>query len=324
MNTKKSKAAWGVLITFVVILAAATIFLGYETYTQYHQKEQLTASITQERQATQDYINSSFQKIEDNLAKIREHEGVLQKGFTDKELAGVTSPEERIQKEIDIIQKLMQENRDMISQLNSTVDSQNKQLAGYKRSAGELKARLSLYKDQMASLTAKNDSLVDNLAMVQKQNEEMQSTIENKDTELQMNAQTIDQQKQKLDQQEQQIYTGYYAVGTYKKLKEESIVDKEGGVFGIAATKTLADNFSTDHFRKVDIRDIQTIPVYAKKVDIITNHPQGSYELVNNSDEVEYIKITDPEQFWARSRYLVVVTNKVNNSELSAQLVQQQ
>ncbi len=316
-NTNKSKTISGVLIVFLVLLAAATIFLGYETYNFYNQKQELSSTITAERQATQDYINTTFQKIEDNLAKVREHEGVLQQGFDDKELAGVTSPEDRISKEIAIIEQLMQENRDMIAQLNGRVDTQNKALSGYKKSNNELKARLDNYKGQMAELTARNDSLVDNLAMVQKQNSEMQSTIANKDTELQLSAQTIDQQKEKLNELDQEIYTAYYAVGTYKELNQDSIVEKEGGLLGIAATKTLNDNFKTDHFKKVDIRDIKSIPVYSKKMDIITHHDRSSYELVNNSNEVEFIKITDPEKFWAKSKYLVVVTAKENNPDLA-------
>ncbi|MEL6846750.1 MAG: hypothetical protein AAFP02_26400, partial [Bacteroidota bacterium] len=128
-------------------------------------------------------------------------------------------------------------------------------------------------------------------------------TIVTKDSVLTEQTETINTQTARLNR-------AFYVVGTEKELKEKNILSKEGGVIGIGRTAKLATNFDASAFTAVDITEFESIPVETKKVKIVTAHPSDSYA-VNETDkgQVESLEITNPDKFWAASRYLVVVLN---------------
>jgi predicted nuclease with TOPRIM domain len=104
----------------------------------------------------------------------------------------------------------------------------------------------------------------------------------------------------------QVIKTAFYAFGTSKELKEKNIVTKEGGFIGIGKSNKLKDDFNKEYFTKVNIDETTSINIGAKKAKIITSHPSGSYKLIGEK-KVERIEITNPEEFWSVSKYLVII-----------------
>ena len=39
---------------------------------------------------------------------------------------------------------------------------------------------------------------------------------------------------------------------------------------------------------------------------LLTNHPEGSYTLLRDANKLYVLRITNPEQFWGASKYLVI------------------
>jgi predicted HTH domain antitoxin len=105
------------------------------------------------------------------------------------------------------------------------------------------------------------------------------------------------------------LNTAYYAIGTKKELIDNNVISSEGGFLGLGKSKDLKGNFNQDYFTKIDITQLKSIPVGAQKVEIITNHPSGSYKF-KGSGTVEAIEITDAKSFWSVSKYFVVVVVK--------------
>ena len=69
----------------------------------------------------------------------------------------------------------------------------------------------------------------------------------------------------------------------------------------------LKDNdFNKDYFTEIDIRKGKEIKLYSKRAQLLTAHPAGSYEMVKDDKEQITLKITNPNQFWSVSRYLVI------------------
>ena len=54
------------------------------------------------------------------------------------------------------------------------------------------------------------------------------------------------------------------------------------------------------------MRTLKEIPLEMKKAKILTNHPEGSYSLVKNDKGLLTLVISDPQNFWSLSKYLVV------------------
>lgn len=77
-------------------------------------------------------------------------------------------------------------------------------------------------------------------------------------------------------------------------------------VLWFGRTKSLDEDFNEGEFRTIDTRETTTIPVNAKKVELLTKHPTGSYELEKEDELVTYLHITDPEEFWKANKYLVL------------------
>ena len=103
----------------------------------------------------------------------------------------------------------------------------------------------------------------------------------------------------------------YYIVGTYSELKELGIVNKSGGFIGIGKKQQASENMDVSHFQTIDRTKVTTITVNQRKAQIISKHPEGSYELVmdeNDSKTVAYLTIKDVNAFWRFTKYLVIST----------------
>ena len=98
--------------------------------------------------------------------------------------------------------------------------------------------------------------------------------------------------------QDKALNTAWYVFGTKSELKDQKIL-KSGDV--------LKDNdFNKDYFTEIDIRKDKEIKLYSKRAQLLTTHPAGSYEMVKDDKEQITLKITNPNQFWSVSRYLVI------------------
>ena len=57
-----------------------------------------------------------------------------------------------------------------------------------------------------------------------------------------------------IESQENLMNTAFYAYGSSKELKENSVIEKSGGFIGIGRTSVIPKNFNRDYFTKIDIR----------------------------------------------------------------------
>ena len=89
---------------------------------------------------------------------------------------------------------------------------------------------------------------------------------------------------------------------------DEVVIDKDGGVLGLGTTQRIKADFNPASFKKIDITETSIIPIEAKKIEILSTHPSGSYELEKDANKmITKLVIKDPERFWEASKYLVVM-----------------
>ncbi|MBO7052011.1 MAG: hypothetical protein J6W24_05040, partial [Prevotella sp.] len=106
------------------------------------------------------------------------------------------------------------------------------------------------------------------------------------------------QKQQTIDSQDAQLNTAYYVFGNKKELQSQNIYHK-GHV--------LRSSFNKSYFTKIDIRDVKEIKLYSKSAEILTTHPAGTYTLQPDAQKQYILRITNPQQFWSTSRYLVIL-----------------
>lgn len=237
------------------------------------------------------YFNE-MNEIADNIDRMKSIEGYLDH---QSNIDGIsTDPSQRIQDNLDVLNKLMQENNEKIKNLNKKLKNSG--------------LKISSLQKQIAKLTADNEALASEMATVKKRLEEQNLIIASQTDSINaISSQRNDLIAQneetttKLNQTTDELNVAYYVMGTSKELKAQGIIPK--GIGG--SRKVLSQDFNQDHFVKVDIRQVNQINTYAKRAKVLTSHPSNSYVL-EKVDDTYTIRITDAKTFWSISKYLVI------------------
>lgn len=230
--------------------------------------------------------------IYDRLDEVKRNEGIISDNSAENE--GDLSDDKRakIQESINIIAQLMDENKSKIDALNKKIKSsgkQNKQLeeliANLQKQIDEKDKEINSLKEQLAGLNIQVQEMANKNDSLTNVNNENQVTISNQDQELN---------------------TVYYCMGTFKELTANKVLDK-GGVFSAKSGSKLSADVNMDYFTKTDKRKVSEIPLGAKKVTLKTSHPSGSYTLVKEDNKITKLTINDQTKFWSNSKYCVAM-----------------
>lgn len=249
-------------------------------------------------QAKDSSINSilqAFNQIETNLSVIKEKESVISvKSSSNNELS--PDVKARINDDIMVINDLMSKNKKEIGRLHGLLKNSNLKIEEFEKMVAQLNGQIAQRDSQLVAL--KEDLSKLNFSMTA-----LNATLDTMKMERAQLKTTIEDRTNSLN-------TAYYLVGTKKELLLDNVVMKTGGVVGINSTVKMKQDFSDSKFQRVDIRQMSEIPLNSKKVQFVTTHPAGTYQLEKNSNGVvEKIKITNPDKFWSASKYLVVMLN---------------
>lgn len=283
---------------FFVISLFALVVLGCKEKEK-RQIELLTKenqSLRHESLSKDSTINEFFQilnEIEANLSLIKEKENVISKNATSgNELQ--TNARERINQDIQTINELMLKNKRSIQYLSQKLKDSNMKIAEFEKMLAQTNQQLEARDAEIAQLKQK-------LAELNFSIENLNATVDTLNREKEQLAQTVNKQTETIN-------TAYYAYGTKKELIANKVIDKSGGFLGIGKTSKLKSDFDPTYFTKIDITQTTSVPLFAKKAQVITTHPSDSYKLVTNQDgAIEKLEILDPGKFWSASKYLVVI-----------------
>lgn len=232
----------------------------------------------------------SFNQIIDNLNFITETEkSIVLKVKKNRKMGSVDK--KKITEDVKMIGTLIQQNKSiadtmkknfsmnqlnfsefdkMFENLNCQIEDKNNEINSLRHNLGEADMAFNTF-----------DDLFDKLTTV---NVEMETKAK--------------QQQAIIEKQKQQLNTAYYIFGMYKELKEAGVVAKSG----LTRIENPLKNFNTSKFIKIDIRETTSINIWSNTFRIITNHPPGSYKTERNS-----LIITNPDEFWKITKYLVVL-----------------
>jgi hypothetical protein len=100
--------------------------------------------------------------------------------------------------------------------------------------------------------------------------------------------------------------TVYYIFGTEKELKAKGIIKEEGGAVGLGRVPVLKQDMNSSGFTTTDLTTLHEIPLTGSFVKMVTLHPEKAYKLTHSSPDK--IIITDPQDFWSKSKYMVAIT----------------
>jgi chromosome segregation ATPase len=253
-------------------------------------------SLLRAKQQMQEEIDeyfSAMNKIEQNIEKIKETQGVLEVSPESEELND--DQRTKINEDLQFLNEMLQTNKDELAKLKSKLkrssihsDELKRSIDRLTKSLEEESAKVALLQEQLAA----KDSLINELG----------TTVSSMGKDIEELKADKEEKQAKINEQEETIHTAWYVFGTRKELKEQKIITSEG-LF--SPKRILQSDFNKSYFVRIDARKTKSIPLYSSRAKILTSHPKSSYTLEKENDNF-VLHITDTKDFWSISKYLVI------------------
>lgn len=301
MENKKKRIA-GILAGIVILLIiGAAILIVDRKESQIKQLNSETLSLGNsivERDSMLNDLFSTMSEIENTLTVIKQKREQLE--IVREE--GNIGIKESILNDIKMLDEMLDKSGRKIADLNKKLRESGIQVASLNRKVMDLAENLERQTAETELL--KRDLEESNLMIAG-----LNGQVEELSTEIVKKDQSITQKSEIISKQDIELNKGYLAYGTYKQLKGDGVLEKEGGFLGmIARNKSICDSIDSGRFIKLDIRETREIPLFTKKARIITEHPGNSYNFQYENGLVTYLEIENPDEFWRISKYAVIET----------------
>lgn len=245
-------------------------------------------------QAQQDSLLSLFKSELEEISK-RVNDVSIRNGLFFKDsLEGNVLSKQSIIDNVESLDQLLSSNQEKLNDINERMRKNNIKNSELEKLISSMQNRINERESEIAKLMK---MLEDKDVLI----EEIKLSLDS------MRKNTINLTEDMIAMDEE-LHVVYYVIGESKELKDRGIITKDGGLLGIGGSKKLdVSQLNASEFTEVDQRDLESVPLYSKKANLITNHPENSYEFIMADDgTIETLKITDRKRFWAATDYLVV------------------
>ena len=198
-------------------------------------------------------------------------------------LADIASLKEKIQQrktQLSELERKLHESTINNKELQETIDALKAQIDSQMEEIESLRQQLTAANEHIGALNSEVDSLNTTVSTVTGERNAAQEASVKLENELN---------------------TCFYVIAPKSELKKHNII--ESGF--LRKTKLMKGDFDKGFFVISDKRMLSTLPLNTKKAKILTNHPQASYELVDEAGQ-KVIRIKNPDQFWSLTNYLVI------------------
>jgi hypothetical protein len=208
-------------------------------------------------------------------------------------IARLNESEQKLDASTSRAQKLGRRNKQLLAQLEAAKQTVADLKASAERQEQEYTAVIERQKVEIAALTSKVDTM----------------SVQN--TQLTADKAALTDTVSQLTTYKNTVY---YAVGTKKELMDKGVIKKEGSKFLFFGGTHLvpARSFDLAAFTKIDKSQIRTIqlPHEDKNYKIISRQsPEylATTSLTKDGKVRGGVQIESPEEFWAPSKYLILV-----------------
>jgi len=250
-------------------------------------------NLSADAMASSDMYYADINEIFESLQEVKRKQGII----TQTSSVGGEIPADKktlIQEDILLIDQMMAENKEKLESLRSKVKKGDKKMAELEKMIANMQQLIDEKDQEITSLKAQLERL----------NIELENLSASYDKLALENASN----KETMAKQTDELNTVYFAIGTFKELVDNKVLDK-GGAFSVKAGAKLSSDININYFTKADLRTLTEIKIGAKKVTLKSSHPQDSYKLETVNGKVEKLTITDGQKFWKNTKYCVIMLN---------------
>ena len=237
---------------------------------------------------------STLNDIQTDIESIKDAEQYLKIEPSNGEMNA--NKKEQIRNNMKLIAETLKNNREQLNTLQEKLKKSNIQSSALQKTIDRISKELNEKAQMIAGLQeelAKKDIRI----------KELDDIVANLNENVETLSATTAEQTKKINEQDKQLHRAYYCFGTSKELKEQNILTG-GGLF--SKSKMAKENFNEDYFISIDTREVTSIPLYARKASVRSNHPENSYRFVKDAEGNLTLEIVNAKSFWSLSKYLVV------------------
>jgi len=282
---------------FLSVAFIALLMSGCNTKTQDYEALQAERdSLARVQQRMQEEIDSYFatmNQIELNIEKIKKAEKVISMQPIGEDTDMDTRS--KITDDLAYINEMLRANKEEIERLKRQLRGSSIKSSELERTIARLTKALeeeTLRVKELEAQLEEKDALIyqlsDEIETISSDMEELKEENEKKTT--------------KILEQDETIHTAWYVFGTRNELKEQKIITSDGW---FRPGRVLESDFNKNYFVRIDARKTKSIPLYSSKAKILSTHPRSSYSLEKENNSFTLL-ITDSEEFWSVSKYLVI------------------
>ncbi len=280
---------------WVIVILVGLLFISCEDKEkkQLAQKASSLEKKLKERDKAYNSIIEVMTEIEDQINTIKSRESLIaldgNGDFTKKKKGNLV-------KDLNEIDELILRSSETIATLNAKLESSNLNLGSIRRKLSKLTNAL---RERESSLT----QLKEKLAQKDEEIGELTAKVGGLSLKVQVQLDSLSKQNQRLEERTKDLYTAYYIVNSEKKLKEDGLILKKGF---LSKNLEVQPDVELDRFTAINIKETKMFIIDGSKAEVITDHPSGSYQLVNEGNKIKYLEVLDEEAFWQISKYLII------------------
>ena len=200
-----------------------------------------------------------------------------------------------VRQNLESIKERLQKNRDLLTQMQARLDKSSGENSVLKKTIADLQARIDKQEEKIADLNIRLEAANAEILQLNEQ-------VIKGNADLQAETEAREKAQAEATAAENLANRVYYAIGTNKELKQNGLLEKKF----LGATKVLQGDFNENYFTAGDKRTLSVINTGGKKVKIWGNVPKDSYEILDNANGTQSVKILNSKAFWERSPYLII------------------
>lgn len=249
------------------------------------------ASVIAKKDSSMALIATTLADVHSNLNYIKEREGIIAINANSE---GDTN---QINNDLKAIYAKLVENKNKVNELQRKLNSALGKNSEYKKIIEVLQQQID---QQNAEIEKLNNMLAEKDVEIGFLN----TAVIRLSTSVDSLATVSTNTQNALDATTNELHTAYYIVAEKSKLKDKGLL--EGGLF---SKKVLNGSIDNSLFTKVDITEVENIPLSGRRFKVLTSHPSSSYTI---DEEKKQLVIKDKKAFWSASHYLIVQARSVD------------
>lgn len=305
MKTKKDYAKVVLVAILIVALGALTVFTiskknnAIENLTS--QNSQLNLTIG-ERDSLVNEMANTFNEIEENLSFVREKRNQL----SIEQNEGTPDRAESMVADIKLMNTMLEESSIKIEELDKKLKASGIEIKGFKNRLAQLNEDVLAQNKSIDKLTKELSQKNEQIAEMDIELTKIESHVVILEKDVEAKNDSLEKTLQIVAKQDEDLNKTYVAAGTFDELAENGVLEKEGGFLGIGKSKALSDDINQAYFEEIDKRHLKYVPVFSKKAKLITQHPDSSFRFIEENNQITYVEIENPDEFWKYSKYAVI------------------